>query len=282
MSLSDVRSLQPQGSSARYFNHCSIFVTAELADSMHVHVAIHFWGILMKKVFLSTVALLSLTAAASAADLAAAPYTKAPPAVNPGINWSGFYIGAMGGYSWSDRLRASVAGVSASTSSSDVNGGFGGGTIGYNWQINQAVFGFEADAAGADISDSTTLFGITGSEKIQAFGTATGRIGYAAGPALIYAKGGYAWADNKISASAAGFGTLFSESHFHSGWTVGGGVEYMFAPNWSGKVEYMYADYEKENYLGGIIPGGVDIGAAFHSVKAGINYHFGGPALGAF
>jgi outer membrane immunogenic protein len=233
----------------------------------------------MKKLFLASVAIFSLTAAASAADLA--PYTKAPPpVVNPGINWSGFYIGAMGGYSWSDRLRLSVGGLSGSTSSSDVNGGFGGGTIGYNWQVNQAVFGIEADAAGADVSDSETTFGVTLTEKVQAFGSVTGRIGYAAGPALIYAKGGYAWADNKISASA--FGVGFSESRFHSGWTVGGGVEYMFAPNWSGKVEYMFADYEKANYLSDIIPPGVDIGASFHSVKAGINYHFGGPAIGAY
>ncbi len=230
----------------------------------------------MKNLLLASVAFLSLTATASAADMAAAPYTKAPPpVVNPGVNWSGFYVGVMGGYSWSDRLRESVPilGIAANGSSSDIAGGFGGGTIGYNWQVNQIVFGFEADAAGGDISDSTTALGITSREKIDAFGTVTGRIGYAAGPALIYAKGGYAWADNEISLSALGVG--FDESHLHSGWTVGGGIEYMFAPNWSGKIEYMYADYEKENYLGDIIPGGIDIGASFHSVKAGINYHFG-------
>jgi outer membrane immunogenic protein len=250
---------------------------------LHFFISNHFGGIPMKTLLLASVALLSFTAAASAADLAAKPYTKAPPpVVNPGVNWSGFYIGAMGGYSWSDRLRASALGVSASESTSNIAGGFGGGTIGYNWQMNQIVFGIEADAAGGDISDSETLLGITGREKIDAFGTVTGRIGYAAGPALIYAKGGYAWADNELSASAAGFGTLFSESHIHSGWTVGGGVEYMFAPNWSGKIEYMYADYEKQNYLGDFIPGGVDIGASFHSVKAGINYHFGAGAIGGY
>src|SRR6202035_5821596 len=150
-----------------------------------------------------------------------------------------------------------IATTSANTS--DITGGFGGGTIGYNWQVNQWVFGLEADAAGADISDSATALGFTGTEKIDAFGSVTGRIGIAAGPALFYAKGGYAWADNKISASAVGLGTVFSESHFHPGWTVGGGVEYMFVPSWSAKVEYMYADYANETYLAAFIPGGVGI-----------------------
>ncbi len=247
---------------------------------MYPRVAAFLLGLLsMKNVFLASVAVLSFSSMAAAADLA--PYTKAPPVVvNPGVNWSGFYIGAMGGYGWSDRLRVSVLGVGASANSSDINGGFGGGTIGYNWQVNQWVFGLEADAAGADISDSETAFGITVSDKIDAFGSVTGRIGYAAGAALFYAKGGYAWADNKLSASALGLG--FSESRIHSGWTIGGGFEYMFAQNWSGKVEYMYADYDNETYLASFVPGGIGFGGAFHTVKAGINYHFGAPAVARY
>jgi outer membrane immunogenic protein len=233
----------------------------------------------MKNLLLASAAFFSLTAAASAADLA--PYTKAPaPIANPAVNWSGFYIGAMGGYSWSDSVRLSAGGVTATGSTSDINGGFGGGTIGYNWQMTDWVFGLEADAAGAGVSDSDNSLGVTLTEKVDAFGSATGRIGYVAGAALVYAKGGYAWADNKVSASAGGVG--FSESHLHSGWTVGGGLEYMFAPNWSGKVEYMYADYEKQNYLSSFIPGGLGVGAAFHSIKVGVNYHFGGPVLAKY
>jgi outer membrane immunogenic protein len=88
----------------------------------------------MKKFLLTTAALLISAGAASAADLAARPYTKAPPPiVEPGINWSGFYIGAMGGYGWSDRLRGEIPalGLAGSISSDELNGGFGGGTIGY-------------------------------------------------------------------------------------------------------------------------------------------------------
>ena len=87
---------------------------------------------------------LSVATAASAADMQARPYTKAPPAVvSPAYNWSGFYVGAMGGYGW---------GTNAGS------GGFGGGTVGYNWQLpgSQFVFGVEVDAAGASIKDSFT------------------------------------------------------------------------------------------------------------------------------
>ncbi|MDE2332077.1 MAG: porin family protein [Bradyrhizobium sp.] len=228
----------------------------------------------MKKLLLASAALMALSSAAAAADLAAAPvYTKAP-VINPGVNWNGFYIGAMGGYGWSDHVRVTVGGIAVTDSTSDINGGFGGGTIGYNWQTGAWVFGLEADAAGADIAFSDSGLGATFRERIDAFGSVTGRIGYATGAALFYAKGGYAWADNEMSASLTGIGTVFSESHLHSGWTLGGGVEYMFTHNWSGKLEYMYADYDSETYVAGLIPGGIGFGTAVHTVKAGINYHF--------
>src|SRR3954451_20030995 len=88
----------------------------------------------MKKLLLAGVSVFSLGTAASAADLAARPYTKAP-ALAPGYNWSGFYAGVMGGYAWATNGNGS--------------GGFGGGTLGYNWQApgSQYVFGIEVDGA---------------------------------------------------------------------------------------------------------------------------------------
>ena len=214
----------------------------------------------MKGLLLAGVALASLMTTASAADLAARPYTKAPP-VSPAYNWSGFYIGAMGGYAFD----------------SENGGGFGGGTIGYNWQVpgSQFVFGIEVDAAGASIKDSATaIIGnvlFTAEDKISALGSVTGRVGIAANSALFYAKGGYAWVDNKFSATV--LGVTNSDSKIHSGYTIGGGVEYMFAPNWSAKAEYMFTHVERQNYtVAGI---NFDSGTAeFSSVKVGINYHF--------
>ena len=128
----------------------------------------------MKRLLLAGAGLLSLMTAASAADLAARPYTKAPP-LSPAINWSGFYIGAMGGYAFD----------------SDNGGGFGGGTIGYNWQFpgSQFVFGIEVDAAGASIKESATAVvnGAVGTaeDKIDALGSVTGRVGVAVDAALF-------------------------------------------------------------------------------------------------
>ncbi len=241
----------------------------------------------MKRILLATAAFAILGAAsASAADLAARPYTKAPPMpVAVGYNWSGFYAGVMGGYGWSDRVR--VDGFVLQ--SNDIKGGFGGGTVGYNWAIpgGNWLWGLEVDAAASDIkySESGTILLVPYAfeDKIRSFGSVTGRLGVTAGAALFYAKGGYAWADNRISLNVGTAG--FTESKVHSGWTVGGGVEYMFAPNWSLKGEYMYADYGNENYLRAFAPAtGVDLGVTTHTVKGGINYHFnwGGPVVAKY
>lgn len=218
----------------------------------------------MKKMLLATAALLAMGATSNAADLAARTYTKAPPAVvAPAVNWSGFYVGAMGGYGWTQTVS-----IDGQNFSDELNGGFGGGTIGYNWQMGSPwVFGIEVDAAGASIKKSAFL----AEDKIDAFGSVTGRVGYAADAVLIYAKGGFAWANNKVSALG------LSESKTHAGWTIGAGLEYMFAPAWSVKAEYMYADFGKETYLNTF-----DVGADLHTVKAGVNYHFGGPVVAKY
>jgi outer membrane immunogenic protein len=135
-------------------------------------------------------------------------------------------------------------------------------------------------AGALNIKDSGTSLGVTIADNVQSFGSVTGRIGFAANAALFYAKGGYAWADNQLSASALGL--TLSESHMHSGWTIGGGLEYMFAPNWSGKIEYMFADYSNVSYLTAFAPGGIGLGMTVNSVKAGVNYHFGGPVVARY
>jgi outer membrane immunogenic protein len=224
-----------------------------------------------KKILLATVAFAALgMVPAGAADLAARTYTKAP-ALAPLPTWAGFYIGAMGGY--------------ASQSGSDgIKGGFAGGTAGYNWQQGNIVFGLEADAAWADINNSVSgvvlvpggAFATTTTAKIQDWGTVRGRIGYAFGPTLLYATGGYAWADTKISVGIPG---VFSgsDSQVHSGYAVGAGVEYMFAPKWSLKAEYLYKSFGSENYTYNVL--GTTVTAAsgsfdIHSAQVGINYHF--------
>ncbi|QAU46946.1 outer membrane protein [Bradyrhizobium guangzhouense] len=224
----------------------------------------------MKKVLLASAALIALTGAASAADLAARPYTKAPVAMASVYNWTGFYLGLMGGGAWED------------ANSPRMQGGFVGGTAGYNWQTGNVVFGVEADGAWADVSASAAAtvpgFGVvTANSKTDALGTVRGRIGYAVNNVLFYGTGGYAWIDNKISLSA--LGVSISDSKFHSGWTVGAGVEAFIAPQWSIKGEYLYRSLGSENYFGGNLPSGT---LNLHTVQFGVNYHFNGPVVAKY
>jgi outer membrane immunogenic protein len=127
---------------------------------------------------------------------------------------------------------------------------------------------------------------VTGSNNNQ-LGSVTGRVGYTWGPALLYAKGGYAWRDsNNIGVSVAGVPAAFATDGNHKdGYTVGTGLEYMFAPNWSAKAEYQYYNFGNTTVTAG--PPDV-VGARFrndeHSVKVGLNYRFGwgGPVVAKY
>ena len=204
--------------------------------------------------------LASIAGAACAADMSAPPaYTKAP-AISPVTNWSGFYIGAMGGYA-------------AEANSGGIKGGFAGGTLGYNWQSGTFVAGIEADAAWADISQTTTIGIVTVADKVQSIGTVRGRVGVAFDQVLLYGTGGFAFADNKISASA--LGVTFSDSKVHTGWAAGAGVEWMFARGWSLKAEYLYRRFDSQTYFAALLPPGIASGSlAMNSGQFGINYHF--------
>ncbi|MGA7803092.1 outer membrane protein [Bradyrhizobium sp.] len=217
----------------------------------------------MRKALVAAIGLAAIgIAPALAADLAARTYTKAPP-LPPVNNWSGFYIGGMGGYGQED---ASGPGT--------MSGGFGGGTLGYNWQMGSLVLGVETDAAGGDISASTGIAGLaTGTAKIDALGTVRGRVGYAIDQVLLYGTGGFAWADTKLSVST--LGTTISDSNVLTGWTAGAGVEVMFAPKWSVKAEYLYRSLSGQTYFANVIPGGIPTGTLnVNSGQVGVNYHF--------
>jgi len=213
----------------------------------------------VKKILLTTTALIALgIAPAAAADMAARPYTKAPAAAIAINNWTGFYLGAMGGYA-----QENSDGIGS------LSGGFAGGTAGYNWQMGNIVLGIEADAAWADVGATVGPL----EARIRDMGTVRGRVGYAFDSVLIYGTGGYAWADNRITATA--LGVSISDSHFHSGWTAGAGVEVMFAPKWSVKAEYLYRSFQGETYFAGIAPPGIATGTLnLNSVQVGVNYHF--------
>src|SRR3954470_17896062 len=200
----------------------------------------------MKKLLLVTSSLIALgaTAPAVAADLAARPYTKAPPMVAAVYDWTGFYIGANGGWGSSRNSWDSIApnALIGREGSHDATGGTVGGQVGYRWQAGTWVFGLEAQGNWADFKGSNTslLFpGFVNTSKVDAFGLFTGQVGYAANNVLLYVKGGAAVTADRYRINTLG-GALAGTTGDDTRWggVVGVGLEYGFAPNWSAAIEY--------------------------------------------
>jgi len=157
-------------------------------------------------------------------------------------------------------------------------GFIGGGQIGYNYQIDNFVLGVEADfqgttangagsGSGAGYDASTVAYGNSLGATLPPttpltvtqvrtglvnFGTLRARAGYLVTPTLLaYVTGGLAYGQTNVNASlfsvdtagifAPGAGST-SYGSIHAGWTAGAGVEWMFWPQWSAKLEYLYYD----------------------------------------
>jgi outer membrane immunogenic protein len=232
--------------------------------------------LLMKKLLLGAAAFIAFAAPAFAADLPARPYAKAPAYTAPEVvyNWTGFYIGG--------NIGGAFAGDSSLQGS---DGRFMGGVQGgfdYQFAPNW-VIGAEAQYDWlANNNNNGVLFpgsGTVVTANSNQLGSVTGRLGYTWGPALLYAKGGFAWRDNSnvgvfnTAGAAVPFATTGNQKN---GYTVGAGLEYMFAPNWSAKAEYQYYNFGSTTFTDG--PGEI-IGSRFrddeHTVKLGVNYRFG-------
>ncbi|MGD9657811.1 MAG: outer membrane protein [Methylocystis sp.] len=230
------------------------------------------------------------------------------------------------GFGGPGAIASSLAFVSNSYVSGGNGSGFiGGGQIGYNWQFyNSFVAGIEADIQGIAYSNNAqnsvtgvslgpwgfpaeNYIAISSARKnVDYIGTVRGRLGWLFTPTLLaYGTGGLAYGGVNVSTTSFAqeslgpgvyppvFGaTAFSDTRV--GWTVGGGLEWMFWPNWSAKVEYLYYDLGTVSTSGvlaqictacaggGFVNPGV-WGAAVtqtttrfngNIVRAGLNYHF--------
>lgn len=242
----------------------------------------------MRKLAIAAAALVLGTAGASAADLAARPYTKAPAPVAAVYNWTGFYIGAQVGYAWGDnstREFTDATGLPTGfVQGFNADGVVGGGHVGYNWQFGQFVFGLEGDLEAADVNGGYRLGNLNGTDfRIDAQASIRGRLGVAFNNSLLYVTGGAAWADMDHTYVLAN--ALFETvSTTRTGWTVGAGWEYGFTPNWSARVEYRYTDFGsfRNNSTVAFPAFSYEHDPVFHTVRAGVSYRFGGPAVSAY
>jgi opacity protein-like surface antigen len=235
---------------------------------------------------------LGIVALASAADL---PRPELPVRSSATIpwSWSGFYVGGHVGAALSITDIADPFGVPLFGDNVRSPGFIGGGQIGYSYQVGPTVFGLEADISKVVSDGTNTCFAVSGFNitstcrvRPDLYATLTGRLGYAAGPALLYAKGGAAWTHdavdvifNKNASDRSGASSSFGAT----GWTVGGGIEYALAPAWSAKLEYDYLNFGDRNiatpYVAGNpfgLTGPVTSAAEqVHQVKLGLNYRIG-------
>jgi outer membrane immunogenic protein len=192
-------------------------------------------------------ALVSAIGVARAADLPMG-VPPAPPPVAVAYNWSGFYLGGNLGATFANLSEvATITGgpfagttLPNNSSGSAIVAGVQGG---YNWQADRAVFGIEADF---DFSGLTAKSPTSATTSVKttwpALSTVRGRIGAAFDRLLIYGTGGVAFNDMQTKITAPGLGTVYNASQFNTGWTVGVGIDYAYAPNWIVRAEYLYVD----------------------------------------
>jgi outer membrane immunogenic protein len=265
----------------------------------------------VKKLLLSTVALVGLTMTAGAADLprrTVAPMV-APVVAVPVFTWTGFYVGVNAGYAFNADSSATTVGtpgfqalvpLGIAPSSLDTGGdGFiGGAQIGFNYQFGLFVAGVEADLQYVDSGKRSTFVGapVLGTQlatsaesELEYLGTVRARLGVAFDRVLVYATGGLAYGDVSLNASVNGVQVPAvawngSTSDIQVGYTIGGGVEYAFTNNLTLKAEYLYYDLGDQtvrttpNALAAAVAPGVAYDARVetsgHIARIGLNYKF--------
>jgi outer membrane immunogenic protein len=233
---------------------------------------------------------------ASAADLPALPYIKAPLFAGPVYDWSGFYIGVNAGGAGSHECYTltSIPGLvgTANEGCHTATGGMIGGQAGYRWQNAAWVFGVEIQGEKANLSGSNAslaaLIPYNNKTTVDDIALFTGQIGYAWKNALLYAKGGAAITDNRYSSYFpvgnifAPAGVPFNESSdTRWGGAVGAGVEYGFAPNWTVAVEYDHLFMGHQSVIFPAMPTAVGrtdtISQDIDMGTARLSYRFDGP-----
>ncbi len=243
----------------------------------------------MVRVFaLAAAGLFGLTAFAGAADLPSRSAPGQAPLAIP-YSWSGFYVGVNAGYGFSDnahRPTCAPACVPTPSLNTGRDGFVGGGQIGYNQQIGRYLAGVETDIQYAGIGraiggKAPGVRAYSGRQRLDYLGTFRARVGLVMDRVLVFATGGLAYGDVReaqaIVFPAAAYAVASTRTEV--GYAAGGGVEYGFTPNLTGKAEALYYDLGRRRLSGTATPPvGVTRGAAFDTAgvvaRAGLNYKF--------
>jgi outer membrane immunogenic protein len=239
---------------------------------------------------------LAAVSTASAADLPVRMPVKSPPIIAPAWSWTGCYIGAHAGSGWGDKYWTDRAGGDISDNVSYPTSGFlAGGQAGCDYQVDRIVFGIEGSYSWASIRGDGVppreLENTTFETRMSGLATLTGRLGFVADRALIYAKGGGVWARERHTVSEFELADEVRTEQLSQsittnrfGWLFGAGIEYAITNNWSSKIEYNYMDFGDKSYLfERVSEDPVGIRQHLHTIKFGVNYRLNwGPVVAAF
>jgi outer membrane immunogenic protein len=223
-----------------------------------------------------------------AADMRPPPY-KAPPAQPQYFSWAGLYLGTHTGVAVGKTVTSNVApfggfdfpNVATAYELNPVSV-FGGGQIGYNWQMSAFVFGGEIDVGYLGMRQALRQGDDKVEAKYGAYATFTGRAGLAYDRLLTYVKGGAVIAQvRNIAGDLNSVTGAYDPSDVSTisggrwGWTIGSGFEYAIASNWTVKSEYLYMDFgsRRSTNLDGDF---FDHRNQVHTWKVGLNYKWNG------
>lgn len=244
---------------------------------------------------LAAIAVITTAAAfstvANAADLPRPEPVPAPVPVfvPPVFTWTGLYVGGHIGGAWAKReIRNNSRGIDFDQTSDGVF--IGGGQVGYNFQFNTFVLGVEADfswVANDNNGNDGVIVPALGNVRVALENkwatTVAARFGVTYDRMLFYGKAGGGWVghdDFTITNVTTGATISGANDRSRSGYLLGAGIEWGFAPNWSAKVEYNYFGLDSRTF---VVPANSPFFAGdsftqgdrnIQMVKGGINYRF--------
>jgi outer membrane immunogenic protein len=248
----------------------------------------------MKKILLGAIATVAISSTAFAADLPARTYTNAAPVVAPiAYSWSGCYVGGQAGGAWSRSHHTLDNGAGLVEAFGYNPSSFiGGGQVGCQYQFpGNFVLGAEGTWSWVDLKQTdvsvlapprTRFLGI------DQIATATVKLGYAWDRWMVYGKGGFA--DARIDTFAINPVTTVSAdvNRWQSGWTVGGGIEYMIVQNFILGAEFNYYNFKYDR--AGVLATDGTIGSYFNTkaevysvmARASWLFNWGGPVVARY
>jgi opacity protein-like surface antigen len=210
---------------------------------------------------------------------------KDAPGISEDYNWTGFYAGGSAGALWGREswLFTDATGAPFSPAVGvrpDYAGYLLGGQVGYNHQIGRMVVGVEADYGWSNAHGGVScpnLFFFTCGAEVEQMASVTGRLGYAWGRALLYAKGGWAFADvtpaGSQNTNLVPLVTPVISSKWLSGATFGAGMEFALTNHMSVRAEWTRFNLGSEVFQVSDGPEFADVSANGNTVRLGVNFH---------